>query len=397
MTAAKEYQRGLVAQLAKRMREPRRFIQVVTGPRQTGKTTAINQALAKIELPYRIIGADIISTDSAQWLESEWQMARTQISGKQKSALFIVDEIQNIPQWSSHVKKLWDEDARTGIDLRVVLSGSSSLLLQKGLAESLMGRFELLRSSHWSLAEMRAAFDYSLDDFLCYGGYPASALLKDDVRRWQDYMNDAVIEATLSRDILQLEDVRKPAVLRRLFLLGCQFSAQELSYRKMLGQLNDKGNTETIAHYLDLLANAGLLCGLQKHYDKLLNIRKSSPRLMVFDTSLLTATSPKEPEFLLANSEKRGHLVESAVGAYLLARSQREHFELLWWRDGNDEVDFVLKKNERVTAIEVKSGRNRKAGGLLEFRRRFPEAKTIIVGDANTTLENFLLGKTDLF
>jgi predicted AAA+ superfamily ATPase len=324
-------------------------------------------------------------------------MARALISSEQPSAIFVVDEVQNIPQWSSHIKKLWDEDAKASIDLRVVLSGSSSLLLQKGLSESLMGRFELLRSTHWSLSEMKSAFGYSFEDFLCFGGYPAAAKFKDDLERWVSYINDAVIEATLSKDILQLEDVRKPAILRKLFYLGAQFSAQELSFRKMLGQLNDKGNTDTIAHYLDLLANAGLLCALLKFDGKLLNTRKSSPRLMVFDTSLLTATAFDGIEALLNTRDRYGHLVESAVGAYLLARSKQERFELLWWRDGNDEVDFVIKKNELVTAIEIKSGSNKKAGGLLEFKRRFPKAKTLLVGDTNVSVEEFLQGSTALF
>jgi predicted AAA+ superfamily ATPase len=396
-TPVKNYERALVSKLAKRMQEPRHFLQVVTGPRQTGKTTAIHQALSKVALPSRVVSADIVSTSTGQWLESEWHMARSLITKDQPSAVLVIDEIQNVVQWSSYAKKLWDEDALSGVDLRVVISGSSSLLLQKGLSESLMGRFELLRSTHWSLAETQTAFGYSFEDYLVYGGYPASSLLRDDRKRWIDYINDAVIEATLSKDILQLEDIRKPALLRKLFYLGCEFSAQEVSYRKLLGQLDDKGNTETIAHYLDLLASAGLLCGLQKYDEKPLNVRKSSPRLMAFDTSLIAASVYDGVDALLSNSDRRGHLIESAIGANLLARSKQEHFEVFWWRDGGDEVDFVLKSGERVTALEVKSGRNRKAGGILAFKKRFPQAMTLLIGDSNNPIEDFLLGNVDLF
>lgn len=394
--AAFPYERKLVSTIMNRLQEPRRFLQVVTGPRQTGKTTAIKQALRKISLPYRVASADLRAIRASEWLATEWQQARTLITEKTPSAVLVIDEVQNVEQWSTSVKALWDEDAWSGIDLRVVISGSSSLLLQKGLGESLMGRFELLRSTHWSLSEMQEAFGYDLDDFLLYGGYPAGSLFASDTDRWSWYMNDAIVEATLSRDILQMEDVRKPALLRKLFLLGCQYSARELSYRKILGQLDDKGNTATIAHYLDLLSHAGLLCSLQKYDDKDLNTRKSSPRLMAYDTALMTATSGIRVPLLLGEPDKRGHLIESAVGAYLLARGAVEHFDVFWWREGNLEVDFVLRKGTVLVAIEVKSGRVKSAGGLQEFTNRYPTAIPLVVGDRNTAVESFLLGKIPL-
>jgi predicted AAA+ superfamily ATPase len=383
------------------MGEPRQFIQVIQGPRQTGKSTALTQALETLAIPYRFSSADTVFDASGAWLESEWSAARRLVTKEQPSAILAIDEIQNVPQWSSHVKKLWDEDARSGIDLRVTLSGSSSLLLQKGLAESLMGRFEILRSPHWSFSEMREAFAYELDDFLLFGGYPGTARLKDDFQRWGQYMRDAVVEATISKDVLQMQDIRKPAVMRRLFILGSSYSAQEISYRKMLGQLDDKGNTDTIAEYLELLSKAGLLTGLQK-YDgsKLINLRRSSPRLMVFDTSLMTsslALSREDARIILDTPDLRGHLVESAVGAFLLAEGHKSGFEVLWWREGDNEVDFVLRQGMSVTAIEVKSGRNRRADGLYEFKKRYPEALALLVGDQNCTVEDFLAGSVRLF
>jgi len=184
--------------------------------------------------------------------------------------------------------------------------------------------------------------------------------------------------------------------MRSLFTLGCQYSAQEVSYRKLLGQLDDKGNVATVARYLELLDAAGLLCGIQKFDTRALASRRSSPRLLVYDTSLLQATSRRWRE-ALTDLELKGSLVESAVGAYLLARSREERFELFWWRDGNDEVDFVVSGEGGTTAIEVKSGRVKGARGLMAFGARHPEARLMVVGDSNTTLEGLLSGQVPLF
>jgi len=393
---SKTFERDLVDILVSRINEPRKFLQIVMGPRQTGKTTVIKQALGKTALPYRYVSADLALYQSQEWLKTEWQQARDQITETTPSALFVVDEVQNIEQWSSVAKALWDEDAWSGLDLRVVLSGSSTLLLQKGLSESLMGRFELLPSTHWSYSEMKEAFGFSVNEFLIHGGFPAGASLTDDLNRWKQYVSDAVIEATLSKDVFQMENIRKPALMRKLFALGCNYSAQEISYRKLLGQLDDKGNTSTIAHYLDLLAAAGLLGSIQKYGNKELTVRKSSPRLMVFDTSLISVTSP-QPVELLEEPERKGHLVESAIGAYLLARSRSEQFEVFWWRDYDREVDFVIRKGHKVTALEVKSGRIKDTKGLFEFCNKFPDSRPIIIGDRNNSIEDFLSGKVPLF
>lgn len=393
----KNFERAVVSQLADRMNEPRSFIQILSGPRQTGKTTAIKQTLEKTIVPQYVVSAEGITRRPSTWLEVEWRRARALITESNPSAILFVDEIQNVAQWSSAVKALWDEDTWNDLDLRVVLSGSSSLLIQKGLSESLMGRFELLHSTHWNFAEMKEAFNYSLDDFLLFGGYPGAAKVKDGYDRWYDYMTNAIIEPTINKDTIQMEDIRKPALLKALFVLGCQFSAQELSYRKILGQLNDKGNATTIAHYLNLLSHSGLLCGLQKYDEKILSTRKSSPRLMVYDTSLMAATAGSRAHALLDDSDKRGHLVESSVGAYLLARSKAEHFEVFWWREGSSEVDFVIRKGEDIIAIEVKSGRVKNTNGLLRFYELYPKARPLVIGDRNTSLEDFLLGKIALF
>ena len=389
------FHRALVTQLANRLTEPRKFIQIVVGPRQTGKTTAVLEMLGKIDLPRHFVSADDPSLASVEWLRNEWEQARA--IAKPDGAVFVVDEIQKIGKWSSMVKLLWDEDTRLKIPLKVVLTGSSSLLLQKGLAESLMGRFEILYSPHWSYAECKEAFGYSLDDFLFFGGYPGAATLIKDETRWARYMSASIIEPTISLDVLMLEEVRKPALLRALFMLGSGYSAQELSFTKILGQLQDSGNTVTLAHYLDLLGKANMLTGLQNYSGNQIRTRKSSPRFMVYDTSLMTYADGAHRRRLLENPTERGRLVESAVGACLLARGREEGFEVYWWRDRSNEVDFVIKKGSQLTALEVKSGRVKNVGGSLVFKKLYPEALSLIVGSANLSLEDFLLGKKPLF
>lgn len=396
MGTTPQYQRPLVANLISRICEPRRYIQMLVGPRQTGKSTALRQALTSVDIPRHVALASIDSS-SRDWLRAQWLQARNLIHPQSPSALLVIDEVQLVDQWSAVVKELWDEDTWSGIDLRVVLSGSSSLLLQKGLREGLTGRFEILRSPHWTFDECRTAFGYSLDEFLYFGGYPGAAPLRNDENRWLDYLNNAIIEPSISKDVVALEEVRKPALMSRLFYLGASYSAQELSYRKILGQLDDAGNTTTIARYLELLSSAGLLCGLHKYNPKLLAERASSPRLMAYDTALMTATYGRYRPFLLTDSERKGHLVESAVGAYLLGRSASERFDVRWWREGANEVDFVLCKRESITAIEVKSGRVKSLKGLTAFVNRFPTSNVIVVGSDACPLEGFLCGEVPLF
>lgn len=389
------YRRQISRTLEARLAEPRKFMQIVIGPRQTGKTTAVKQALDASGLPYHYVDADRFTGLPATQIAIEWDQARILAKREGKAILFI-DEVHKVEDWSGAVKALWDEDTWHEVPLTVVLSGSSTLLLKKGLSDSLKGRFELLRSTHWTLAEMNAAFDYDLERFLLRGGYPGAASLAEQ-DRWFAYMNDSIIEATIAQDVLQLETVRKPALLKRLFELGALYSGQELSYRKILGQLDDKGNTDTIAHYLNLLSGAGMLAGLQKHNAKQLETRRSSPRFMVYDTSLMTAAWRDDSSHLLDDPALRGRLTESAVGAYLLARSKREGFEVRWWREGSKEVDFVLKQRDKLLAIEVKSGTVKELTGLDAFKQAFPEARTLIVGSPIATLEEFLLGNVPLF
>lgn len=305
--------------------------------------------------------------------------------------MLALDEVQKIPDWPEVVKRLWDEDTAAGVNLKVLVLGSAPLLLQRGLGESLAGRFEVLHLPHWSFAEMRVAFDFKLEDYLFFGGYPGAAPLIDDFQRWRRYVLDSLVETTISRDVLLLTRVDKPALLRRLFEVACRYSDQILSYTKMLGQLQDAGNTVTLAHYLDLLAGAGMVGGLQKYAGDAARSRASSPKLQVFNAALMTAQAAVPPEDALAEHELRGRLVESAVGAHLVNAAAAHECEVFYWRERNREVDFVVRAGGRVGAIEVKSGRARGAqAGLSAFVDAFPGARTLVVGEGGVPLADFL-------
>ena len=395
------FQRDIVSVLAERVAEPNMMLmQVVVGPRQTGKSTAIAQMLETCSFPSHSVSADDVLTPNEEWLSTEWQQARNMVQKHGDAVVLVVDEIQKVPQWANVVKGLWDADRRNGLALKVVLSGTSALLVRKGLEDSLAGRFELLHSTHWSWKECEEAFGYSFDDYLFFGGYPGAAPFVADEKRWRSYMREAIIEPTISKDVLEGEVVRKPALLRALFELGAQFSAQELSYNKILGQLTEAGNTTTLAHYLDLLDKAGMLRGLQKYSDKALMSRKSSPRFLAYDTSLMVASTGYTKEVFRGDSARWGHVVESAVGAYLLAQSKKEGFSVHWWRQGVYEVDFVLSDSQNLAAIEVKSGRTKSQGGMAKFLEKYPHARRIVVGGAAAgavDLQSFLAGEVPLF
>lgn len=388
------YERAQVSTIRNRMLEEENpLIQVVVGPRQTGKSTMLAQAVEGINLLVHSVSADDILSPDENWLREEWQQARNLQRASGKSVILILDEIQKTNGWPNIVKGLWDADRRKKIPLKVFLSGSSILLLRKGLEDSLKGRFELIHSPHWSFTECRDAFEFSLDDFLYFGGFPGAARFKDDEMRWKSYMRESIIDPTISKDVLEGEDVRKPALMRSLFELGARFSSQELSYTKILGQLQDAGNTTTLAHYLGLLDKAGMLCGLEKYHPKALNRKKTSPRFQVYDTSLMTSVSGRSKEVLLSDTELRGHLVESAVGAHLLALSATHGFDVDWWREGSDEVDFVVHDNNIVVAIEVKSGRTKSLKGMSAFLKLYPDAIRMVVGGPTPdacSLEDFL-------
>jgi predicted AAA+ superfamily ATPase len=385
------FQRPHARILAGRLGEPRRHLQVVAGARQVGKTTLVQQVLEGAELPVVYASADEPALRDAAWIAAQWDRARVELGGHPAGAVLALDEVQKVTGWSETVKRLWDEDTRARLKLRVVLLGSAPLLMQRGLTESLAGRFEVLHLPHWSYAEMREAFGFSLDEYLYFGGYPGAAPLIQDPPRWRRYLLDSLIETTISRDVLLLTRVDKPALLRRLFELGCRYSGQVLSYTKMLGQLQDAGNATTLAHYLDLLGGAGMLTGIPKYAARAVRQRGSSPKLQVLNTALMTSQSGLAPEEARADREFRGRLVESAVGAHLANAAAGGVSELFYWRERNREVDFVLRSGKAVVAIEVKSGRAPDAlPGLAAFSGEFKPRRTLLVGGDGVPLDEFL-------
>jgi len=376
-------------------------MQVLAGPRQTGKTTLAQQLLKAVDRPGHYATADEPTLKGPAWIEQQWEVIRTRLKTDQSAdkGMLVLDEVQKLPGWSETVKRLWDEDSASGLPLHVLVLGSSPLLVQKGLTESMAGRFEMNHVTHWSWAEMQAAFGMALDEYIYYGGYPGGAMLIHDRPRWAGYIVDALIETTVSRDILLMTRVDKPALLRRLFELGCSYSGQILSYTKMISHLQDVGNTTTLAHYLQLLQGAGLLAGLPKYVGSKIRQRASSPKLLVLNTGLMTASTHLSLKETREKPELWGRLVETAVGASLFNAVVGKNIDLFYWAGRNRELDFVLARGKDLIAIEVKSTtRKTRLPGIAEFSKQFPKAKKLLVGEQGIPLEEFLVTPVeDLF
>ena len=381
----------LYDELMKRLKEKRRFLQVLAGPRQVGKTTLVSQVIKASKLPAHYASADEPSMRDRTWIEQQWDAARLMARDNKAGALLVLDEVQKVSDWSTVIKLLWDADTHAGLPLKVVLLGSAPLLIQRGLTESLAGRFEVIAVPHWSFAEMREAFGWNLEQYIFYGAYPGSAELITEPERWRRYIVDSLIETTISRDILLLNRVDKPALLRQLFHLGCAYSGQILSYQKMLGQLTDAGNTVTLAHYLELLQGAGMVAGLSKYAHGLVRQRGSSPKLQVLNTALMTAQDNRTATEARQDGNYWGRLVESCVGAHLLNTSFGTNIELTYWRERNQEVDFVLRQGKTTVAIEVKSGRRAESlPGMEAFAKHFKLKRKLLVGGQGIELVEFL-------
>ncbi len=385
------FRRDILKLLLERFTEPRKFIQVLYGPRQVGKTTLAHQTIDKLNFKSLYASADAPTLEDNFWIPQQWDIARLYNAQNNKEVLLVLDEIQKIPNWSEVVKKLWDEDTRNKRNIKILLLGSSPLLIQTGLTESLAGRFEAVYAPHWSFVEMKDAFGFSLDEFIFYGGYPGSAALVKDVTRWRNYIFNALIETTISRDILLTTRVDKPVLFRRLFQLACDFSGQILSFQKMVGQLQDAGNSTTLAHYLELLRGVGMVAGIFKFSGSKVQQRGSSPKLQVFNTALISALNSYTFKEARENLSIWGRFVESAIGAYLINSIQNSNINLLYWRDENYEVDFVLERGAELIAIEVKSGaQSTSLPGMKRFNERFKPKRLLLVGGDGISIEEFL-------
>ncbi len=385
------FERSYLKRIKSRIKEPRKFIQIIFGPRQVGKTTMVTQLLEQLSIPNLHESADAISATNSTWLAQVWESARLRLKASGAAEfLLVIDEIQKIDNWSEVVKQQWDKDTRENTNIKVILLGSSRLLIQKGLTESLAGRFETLYLGHWSYAEMQEAFGWSIEQYVYFGGYPGSASLINDEERWKNYVKDSLIETSISKDILMLTRVDKPALLKQLFEIGCLYSGQILSYTKILGQLQDAGNTTTLANYLRLLSDSGLLGGLEKYAGNIIRKRGSSPKFQVYNNALITAQSDYSYEKAIIDPELWGRLVESSVGTHLLNHSVSERYNLNYWREGKHEVDFVLEKGDKVIGLEVKSGKRGENEGMGVFAEKFHPEKVLLVGTGGIPYDEFL-------
>ena len=400
------YRREHVGILLKRLGEPPARLILVSGPRQTGKTTLVRQALSRLDREHQYLAADspepelppfaasgtadLAGVSGHDWLIRAWRRARLEANRSVRGFVLALDEIQSIPRWSSTVKGLWDEDRMNDCPLHVVILGSAPLLMQQGLTEGLTGRFETIHVGHWSFREMRDAFGFDLERYVYFGGYPGCVPHLDDHARWLDYVRASVIEPHLEKDIFMVTRVDKPALFRQLFELGCDCSGQILSYNKLRKQLEDAGSADTIAHYLDLMSRSGLLASLRSYSSSRYRARVSNPKLNVLDTSFMAARSGRSFRQAREDGEFWGRLMESAVGAHL--RNSAKYIDVCYWRERDAEVDFVLQQGSEAVAVEVKSARRgRSAAGLEEFKRRFRPRRALVAGGGGMPLEELLL------
>ena len=385
------YRRKQYEIIASRIKEPRNKIQVLLGPRQVGKSTLISQVLKDSSIPYTMVKADnVISTDTG-WINYIWRSVRgTMVSKHDKEHLLVIDEIQKIANWSEAVKEEWDSDSENQINLKVVLLGSSRLMLQFGLKESLAGRFELIRMGHWTYSEMQQAFGLTLDEYIYFGGYPGSASFIKDEARWKRYIKDSIVSPAIEKDVVMTSRIYKPVLMKRLMQLGCAYSTKELSLTKVLGKLQDVGNVTTLAGYLDLLRQCQMLCGLQKYAIDDARKYNSVPKFEVFNNALLTAFHRERFETVRSDAELWGRWVESAVGAHILSFSEEEDYQVFYWRDRNNEVDFIIVSDYGCVALEVKSGRRSAGRGMTVFNAKFHPTQTYIIGTGGISIEEFL-------
>jgi len=385
-----EFKRKQLDVLINRTAQTQRFIQVLTGPRQVGKTTIVKQLCKHINIPYTYAIAES-EANSTTWVIQQWETARLKFKNADSDTyLLIIDEIQKIKNWSETVKQLWDTDTFNELNLKVILLGSSGLMLQQGLNESLAGRFELLKIPHWNYNEINSCFGLTHEQYAWFGGYPGAMPFIKNEKRWKEYVKNALIEATISKDVLMLTTIHKPALMKQVFEMGVHYSSKILSYNKMLGQLQDAGNTVTIAHYLNLLDVAGLLTGLQKFYIEKHREKSSSPKWQIKNTALFSALSKNSFKQVSNDAVKWGQVIESAIGAHLINMADEGDYEVYYWRHKNEEVDFILKRDDYIIAIEVKSGLTKFTKGMDTFRNKYNPTKILLVGTSGFLWQEFL-------
>ena len=369
-------------------------MQIVMGPRQVGKSTLVGQFTEGISVPFDFFAADGVNRFDSSWIPNKWQQVRMRMDiHSEQEHILIIDEVQKIRGWSEQVKKEWDEDSRSHRNLKVILLGSSRLLLQKGLEESLEGRFETIKMGYWDWQEMHEAFGFSMDEYVYFGGFPGLAPDIQDEDRWRNLMEDSIISPILTRDILEIEEIRNPALLRQVFELACIESAKELSLTKMQGTMNS-GTVPTIKNYLDILNKSMIVQPLQNYSPSRVKEKQSVPKMQVFNNAFRNRFGTFSFDEARVDPTEWGRLVESAVGAHLANRAMTDDYELFYWRnERRQECDYVLRKGQALVAIEVKSGSVDKTVGFEKFKEQFADNVTaaFIVGPHALPLDDFFI------
>lgn len=368
------------AALLSRLAEPAPGrIQILTGPRQVGKTTLL------LELAERFGGRAVYAAgdqpDAA--LPGFWERCWTQAEdrAKRRAAILLLDEVHFLSNWAGRLKGSWDRVRRRRIPLHVVVTGSSAIQVATGSRESLAGRFERLHLSHWSAASLAAAFHLAPPqaalNLVRFGSYPGAVALQRDQARWRDYVRDAILEPAVGRDMLALGSVRRPALLRQVFAIAADSPAQIVSLQKLQGQLQDSGALETVAHYLKLLSDAYLVAPLEKFSPRVQRSRASPPKLVLLNNALLSAASARGAPDPARDPGRFGQWVENACLAFAVNQSQ----QVSYWREEPLEVDAVLDGSWGKWAVEIKTGKYdaQALKGLLEFCRRNPEFAPLVI------------------
>lgn len=382
--------------IKRRIEEPRGAIQVLVGPRQVGKSTLMEQVLHDTVVPHVSVSADAVEKNNLKWIHNVWESVRASMNMSQsKEYLLVIDEIQKIESWSEQVKLEWDFDTSRRLNIKVVLLGSSRLMLMSGLKESLAGRFELVRMGHWSFQEMKQAFGFGVEQYIYFGGYPGAAKYVGDEQRWKRYIKDSIVKPAIEKDVVMTSNIYKPALMRQLFTIGCRYSAELLSLTKVVEQLQDAGNVTTEASYLNILDECQMLCGLQKYAHDEARKYNSIPKFQVFNNALLSAFQRQNFDTLRKDPELWGRWVESSVGAHLVSQAEENDYQVFYWRNRDKEVDFVVLADEGCVALEIKSGRRSANNGMTEFAKAFNPMHSYIIGTGGISLEDFLSCNVD--
>lgn len=354
-------------------------IQILTGPRQVGKTTLLLELVERFgEQAVYAAGDDPNAVLPGYW-ERVWADAESR--AQQGTALLLLDEVHRFPQWAAKLKGNWDRIRRKHIPIHVVATGSSALGVTTGSRESLAGRFEKFTLSHWPAASLASVFHRSPQEavrgLVQFGSYPGAVEFEKDPLRWRSYLRDAIIEPAIGRDVLALGAVRRPALLRQIFAVAAGSPAQIVSLQKIQGQLQDSGALETVAHYLALLEDAYLIASLEKYTAQALRRRSSPPKLITLNNGLLTAMHPDGAPDQQREPERFGHWVENACLAFAVNQGQR----VTYWREEPMEVDAVSEGSWGSWAVEVKTGHftGQELYGLLEFCRRYPAFRPLVI------------------